>query len=138
MKCHLNKGEMFDGTIPAVLLWAYASLFENDTTNLIHLSTLAFSFVCFHFTTTSFFLSQGNVVKIDTITFIFHNLKSLEISTLFGYMEPILLLFSLLRSSPNLEKLKIEVMLNAIFWTFIIMFLKVILLLPTDFLYYFY
>ncbi|XP_066350132.1 F-box/FBD/LRR-repeat protein At1g13570-like isoform X2 [Miscanthus floridulus] len=41
-------------------------------------------------------------VKIDRIPFTFHNLKSLEISTLFGYMEPILLLFSLLRSSPNL------------------------------------
>jgi hypothetical protein len=31
-------------------------------------------------------------------------------------MHPILLLFPLLRSSPNLEKLKIEVILNIIFW----------------------
>ena len=103
----------------------------------LHLRSVFFMFSFYHHI---FFISQGNQdeVKIDRIPFTFHNLKSLEISTLFGYMEPILLLFSLLRSSPNLEKLKIEVMLNAIFWTFIIMFLKVILLLPTDFLYYFY
>jgi len=93
---------MFYGTIPALLLWAYAPLFENNTTDLIHLSTLAFSFVCFHFTTTSFSLSQGNVVKIDTIPFTFHNSKSLAIETHFVEMHPILLLFSLLRSSPNL------------------------------------
>ncbi|XP_066311471.1 F-box/FBD/LRR-repeat protein At1g13570-like [Miscanthus floridulus] len=52
---------------------------------------------------------SANVVKIDTIPFIFRNLKSLAIETRFFEMHPILLLFPLLRSSPDLEKLKIEI-----------------------------
>ncbi|KAJ1273869.1 hypothetical protein BS78_05G017900 [Paspalum vaginatum] len=52
--------------------------------------------------------SPASEVKIDTIPFIFYNLKSLELSTHFLDMNPVLLMFGLLRSSPNLEKLKIE------------------------------
>ncbi|CAL4999745.1 unnamed protein product [Urochloa decumbens] len=54
------------------------------------------------------FHSPANEVKIGTTPFTFYNLKSLELSTHFFDMH-ILLMFSLLRSSPNLEKLKIEV-----------------------------
>ncbi|CAM0148068.1 unnamed protein product [Urochloa decumbens] len=51
----------------------------------------------------------GNGVEIGTTPFTFYNLKSLELSTYFWDMNQILLMFSLLRSFPNLEKLTIEV-----------------------------
>ncbi|CAL5070219.1 unnamed protein product [Urochloa decumbens] len=51
----------------------------------------------------------GNGVEIGTTPFTFYNLKSLELSTYFWDMDQILLMFSLLRSFPNLEKLTIEV-----------------------------
>ncbi|CAD6218812.1 unnamed protein product [Miscanthus lutarioriparius] len=47
-------------------------------------------------------------LKVDAIPFTFSNLKSMELFTDFAEMNNILLMFSLLRTSPNLEKLKIE------------------------------
>ncbi|CAM0148584.1 unnamed protein product [Urochloa decumbens] len=47
-------------------------------------------------------------VKIDMTPFTFYNLKSLELSTLFNNMNQMLVMFCLLKSSPNLERLKVE------------------------------
>lgn len=55
----------------------------------------------------TFFLPYDKV-KIDATRFTFYNLKSLELSTRFTAMNPILLMLCLLRRSPNLEKLKIQ------------------------------
>jgi len=63
----------------------------------------------------SFFIFQFDEVKIDATPFTFYNLKSLELSTPFTAMNPIVFVFRLLRSSPNLEKLKIQVTLNVAF-----------------------
>jgi len=57
---------------------------------------------------------------MDAIPFTFSNLKSMELSTDFADMHRISLMFCLLRSSPNLEKLKIEVILKVAFWILII------------------
>ncbi|CAO2184384.1 unnamed protein product [Urochloa humidicola] len=47
-------------------------------------------------------------VKIDMTPFTFYNLKSLELSTLFNNMNQMLVMFCLLKSSPNLERFKVE------------------------------
>ncbi|WVZ54744.1 hypothetical protein U9M48_005497 [Paspalum notatum var. saurae] len=54
------------------------------------------------------FFSPVTEVNISTTPFTFYNLKSLELSTHFVHMSTIFLMFCLLRSSPNLEKLKIQ------------------------------
>ncbi|CAL5082848.1 unnamed protein product [Urochloa decumbens] len=54
--------------------------------------------------------SPYNTVKIDMPPFAFYNLKSLDLSTLFDSVNHMLVMFCLLRSSPNLEKLKVKVM----------------------------
>ncbi|WVZ91639.1 hypothetical protein U9M48_037783 [Paspalum notatum var. saurae] len=46
--------------------------------------------------------------KIDSIPFTFYNLRTLELWIHFSTINPIISLFSLLRSSPNLEKLKVQ------------------------------
>ncbi|CAL4893113.1 unnamed protein product [Urochloa decumbens] len=46
--------------------------------------------------------------RIHGVPFTFHNLKSLELWTQFNFMHHILLMFSILRTSPNLEILKIK------------------------------
>jgi hypothetical protein len=77
--------------------------------------------------------------QMDAIPFTFSNLKSLELSTDISDMHHISLMFCLLRSSPNLEKLKIEVMLAWTTFYSSLQFLKVILLIiPTDFSFYIY
>ncbi|CAO2192213.1 unnamed protein product [Urochloa humidicola] len=48
-------------------------------------------------------------VKIDMTPFTFYNLKSLELSTLFNNMNQMLVMFCLLKSSPNLERFKVEI-----------------------------
>ncbi|CAL5086839.1 unnamed protein product [Urochloa decumbens] len=52
--------------------------------------------------------SPYNTVKIDMPPFAFYNLKSLDLSTLFDSVNHMLVMFCLLRSSPNLEKLKVK------------------------------
>ncbi|CAO2162652.1 unnamed protein product [Urochloa humidicola] len=47
-------------------------------------------------------------VKIDMTPFTFYNLKSLELSTLFNNMNQMSVMFCLLKSSLNLERLKVE------------------------------
>ncbi|WVZ54747.1 hypothetical protein U9M48_005499 [Paspalum notatum var. saurae] len=56
----------------------------------------------------TFLTPVNNYVDIGTLA-TFYNLKSLELSMCFTTIDPILVMFSLLRSSPNLEKLKMEV-----------------------------
>ncbi|WVZ91929.1 hypothetical protein U9M48_038041 [Paspalum notatum var. saurae] len=53
------------------------------------------------------FLVPAYIVQIGTLP-TFYNLKSLELARCFTAIDRILLMFSLLRSSPNLEKLKME------------------------------
>jgi hypothetical protein len=57
---------------------------------------------------------------MDAIPFTFSNLKRMGLSIDFSDMHRISLMFCLLRGSPNLEKLKIEVVLNVAFRIFII------------------
>ncbi|CAN6330693.1 unnamed protein product [Urochloa humidicola] len=47
-------------------------------------------------------------VKVHMVPFTFYNLKSLELSTSFDCTNQMLVMFFLLKSSPNLEKLKLE------------------------------
>ncbi|KAJ1264095.1 hypothetical protein BS78_09G236300 [Paspalum vaginatum] len=55
------------------------------------------------------FFSPLHEVQIpDTLPFTFYNLKNLKLSACFTRMDAILLMFTLLRSSLNLEKLEIE------------------------------
>ncbi|CAN6198926.1 unnamed protein product [Urochloa humidicola] len=51
--------------------------------------------------------SPSNKVKVDMPPFTFYNLKSLDLSTIYDSMNHMSIMFCLLRSSPNLEKLKV-------------------------------
>ncbi|KAJ1264102.1 hypothetical protein BS78_09G236600 [Paspalum vaginatum] len=54
----------------------------------------------------------NDVEIMHKLPFNFYNLKDLKLSTHFTQMEPILFIFTLLRSCHNLEKLKIEILLE--------------------------
>ncbi|WVZ57378.1 hypothetical protein U9M48_007770 [Paspalum notatum var. saurae] len=54
------------------------------------------------------FLAPDGYVDIGTLP-TFYNLKSLELTTCFIDINPILVMFSLMRSSPNLEKFKMQI-----------------------------
>ncbi|CAL5025349.1 unnamed protein product [Urochloa decumbens] len=49
-----------------------------------------------------------NGVNVHMAPFTFYNLKSLELSIAFDCMSQMLVMFSLLKSSPNLDKLKVQ------------------------------
>ena len=63
-------------------------------------------------------MSQVNEVEIlYALPFTFSNLKNLKLSMDFTEIHPILFMFTLLRSSHNLENLEMEVMLDVAFGT---------------------
>ena len=79
-----------------------------------------------------FFFQVNGINILETLPCTFDNLKSLKLFMDFCELPSILSVFCLLKSMPNLEELKIKVMLNTTFQTFLPT-LMVALLLSTNY-----
>ena len=85
-------------------------------------SSIQVSIFWYYFFVLSIF--QVNGIKIlDTLPCTFDKLKSLKLFMHFCELPPILLVFCFLRRAPNLQKLKIRVILNIAFQIFLLTFL---------------